>query len=100
MAKGRSMIEKLTAYIFSWKFCIHLNVIILLFHVVTMVVLGVDLASLAGITYSLGMIVMTWILDVYEKGHKKDQELISALDHLIAHMVKESKKQKSHDTDK
>lgn len=94
------MIEKLTAYISSWKFCIHLNVIFLLSHVVTMVVLGVDLVSLSGITFSLGMIVMTWMLDVYEKKHKKDQELISALDHLIAHMVKESEKQKSHDTDK
>ena len=94
------MKEKIEANLFTWKFCIYLNVIILLFHVVTMVVLGIDLASLAGITYSLGMIVMTWILDVYEKEHKKDQELISALDHLIAHMVKESEKQKSHDTDK
>jgi hypothetical protein len=58
------------------------------------------MASLAGITFSLGMIVMTWILNLYDKEHEKDRELISALDHLIGYMVKESEKQKSHDTDK
>ena len=94
------MKEKIDAYIHSWKFCIHLNVIFLLLHIVGMIFLGFNMASLAGITFSLGIFVMTCILDVYEKEYKKDQELISALDHLIAHMVKESEKQKSHDTDK
>lgn len=93
MVKERSMKEKISAYIQSWKFCIHLNAVFLLFHIAEMIVLGVDLASLAGVTFSLGMIVMTWILDQYEKEHKKDRELISALDHLIAYMVKESEKQ-------
>ena len=94
------MKEKIDAYIHSWKFCIHLNVIFLLLHIVRMIFLGFDMASLAGITFSLGMIVMTWILDVYDKEHEEDRELISALDHLIGYMVKESEKQKSHDTDK
>ena len=94
------MKEKIDAYIHSWKFCIHLNVIFSLLHIVGMIFLGFDMASLAGLTFSLGMIVMTCILDVYDKEHEKDRELISALDHMIGYMVKESEKQESHDTDK
>lgn len=94
------MKEKIDAYIHSWKFCIHLNVTFLLLHIVSMIFLGSGLASLAGITFCLGMIVMLWILGQYEKEHKKDRKLISALDHLIGYMVKESEKQESHDANK
>ena len=100
MVKERGMKEKIDAYIHSWKFCIHLNVIFLLLHIVGMIFWDFDMRSLAGITFSSGMIVITLILDLYDKEHEKDRELISALDRLIANMVKESETQKSNDTDK
>lgn len=90
----KEKMEKLKAYLQSWKFCIHLNAMFMLIHIVSMII-DFQIANLTGATFHFGFIVMTWMLSHYDKRHRKDTELISALDHLIAYMVKESEKQNS-----
>ena len=85
------MKEKLNAYIFSWRFPLHLNILFMLIHIANMIV-DFQIAYLAGANFHFGLIIMTWIIIQYDKGHKKDAELIHALDYLLAHLIKESEK--------
>ena len=85
------MKEKLNAYIFSWRFPLHLNILFMLIHIVSMVI-DFQIAYLAGACFQFGMAIMTWIINQYDKEHKKDAELIHACDYLLAHLIKESEK--------
>ena len=86
-----AMKEKLNAYIFSWRFPLHLNILFMMVHVVSMTV-DFQLAYLAGANFHFGLIIMTWIIIQYDKEHKKDVELIHACDYLLAKLIKESEK--------
>lgn len=93
------MKEKFNAYIYKWKFPLHLNILFMLIHVVGMIV-DFHLAYLAGACFHFGLAIMSWILIQYDKEHKKDAELIHALDYLLAHLIKESEKQNSEKIEK
>lgn len=92
------MKEKINAYIFSWKFPLHLNILFELLHIVYMIV-DFHIAFLAGASFHFGMIMTIWIIIQYDKEHKKDAELIHALDYLLAHLIKESEKKNSENTE-
>ena len=83
------MKEKLNAYIFSWKFPLHSNILFMLIHIVSLVV-DFQIAYLAGANFHFGIAIMTWIIIQYDKKHKKDAELIHACDYLLAKIIKES----------
>ena len=85
------MKEKLNAYIFSWRFPLHLNILFMLIHIASMIV-DFQIAYLAGANFHFGIVIMTWIIIQYDKKHKKDAELIHALDYLLAYLIKESEK--------
>lgn len=85
------MKEKLNAYIFSWRFPLYLNILFMLVHIVSMIV-DFQIAYIAGASFHFCMVIMTWIIIQYDKEHKKDTELIHALDYLLAKMIKESER--------
>lgn len=85
------MKEKLNAYIFSWKLPLHLNILFMLIHVASTIV-DFQIAYIAGANFHFGIVIMTWIIIQYDKEHKKDAELIHALDYLLAHLIKDSEK--------
>ena len=85
------MKEKLNAYIFSWKLPLHLNFLFMLIHIASMIV-DFQITYLAGVNFHFGIVIMTWIIIQYDKKHKKDAELIHALDYLFARLIKESEK--------
>ena len=86
-----AMKEKLNAYIFSWRFPLHLNILFMLIHIVSMII-DFQIGYLAGASFHFGIAIMTWIIIQYDKEHKKDAELIHALDYLLAKLIKESKR--------
>ena len=85
------MKEKINAYIFSWKFPLHSNILFMLIHIVSLVV-DFQIAYIAGANFHFGIVIMTWIIIQYDKEHKKDAELIHVLDYLLAHLIKDSEK--------
>lgn len=92
--QNKDMKEKIKKYICSWRFCLHLNVFFMLAHIL-LAIADLNIAYLAGANFHFGLAIMSWILIQYDKVHKKDAELISALDHLLAHIIMESEKQNS-----
>ena len=92
------MKEKIKKYICSWKFCLHLNVLFMLAHIL-FAITDLNIAYIAGANFHFGLAIMSWILIQYDKEHKKDAELIHALDYLLAHLIKESEKKNSENTE-
>ena len=91
------MKEKFNAYIHTWKFSLHLNILFMLIHIASMIV-DFHIAYVAGANFHFGFAVMSWILIQYDKEHKKDVERINALCYLIETMIKESEKKSSENT--
>lgn len=88
------MKEKIKKYVCSWRFSLHLNVFFMLVHILCAII-NFHIAQIAGANFHFGFAIMSWILIQYDKEYKKDTELISALDYLMAKMIKESEKQNS-----
>ena len=74
----REKIKKVGLYLCSWKFNIHLNIGLVLLHIIQMI-MEFHIANLVGATFNLGFLSMICFLDFYDKRHLADRAEIDLI---------------------